>query len=470
MAEDKFNSNTRSPRFSTTKALGFRGGSINSQTGNLQQPSYLQTAGINTAPQKPQEPPAAAAERNVNPAISQFSAPKPASLGSTLAMSAGSAVAGEAAKQGISKAGNAIGSAVSNYFKPSGIQIAPSGEGFYSSGTLNQSFPGTPNMSMDPSLAGTKTFAGEYGITPTTTPDFLQNAADVNAAGDSWDYMGGAADTAFAGDAASYGTDIGASFADTADLADAAAGFDAAGAGADAVGGSIPWVGPAMRLAQGDVGGAAGSAVGGAIGTAIMPGIGTAIGSWLGGTIGGDCFITEAVMSAGGQGDTAPELEALRQFRDQVLSTTPQGQALIQEYTAIAPLVVESVMQRPDSLQIFQQIDSQFVNPAVEAVNQGDFQKALQIYSAMISYVTPFAMEGGEGETMPAGVGGAGDMDAMQEMGEHAAMISHSPEMAGAATGDMGGAGLDQDPTGYDGGPMPQGQSPMMQQFARPRY
>ena len=175
-------------------------------------------------------------------------------------------------------------------------------------------------------------------------------------------------------------------------------------------------------------------------------------------------------MSAGGQGDTAPELEALRQFRDQVLSTTPQGQALIQEYESIAPMVVEAVMQRPDSLQIFQSIDAQFINPAVEAVNQGDFQKALQIYAQMISFVTPFAMEGGEGdEMMPAGMGG--DMDAVQKMGEHAAMIGHSPEMAGAATGDMGMAGLDEDPNGYDGGPQgPQGQSPMMQQFATPRY
>ena len=464
MAEDKFNSNTRSQRFSTTKALSFRGGSTNAQTGNLQQPTYLQTAGINSAPQKPAEPDAKANERNINPAISQFSAPRVSqpNLVGTLATAAGSALAGEGVKAGVK---SLFGDRASTGRAPVESR-APVEERQFDQNVASNSFAdgfgagaGTVDYANmigdrggDSIGALLATNADNWGID--IAPDLAGQFSDFGAAGA--DVAGSGAD-AFSG--------AGEGFWE----AGMSGGADAASAGADAAGGSIPWVGPAMRLAQGDVGGAAGSAVGGAIGTAIMPGIGTAIGSAIGGAIGGDCFITEAVMSAGGQGDTAPELEALRQFRDQVLSTTPQGQALIQEYESIAPMVVEAVMQRPDSMQIFQSIDAQFINPAVEAVNQGDFQKALQIYAQMISFVTPFAMEGGEGnETMPAGVGGS-DPDAMQEMGEHAAMIGHSPEMAGAATGDMGG--MDDDPNGYDGGPQgPQGPPPMMQQFARPRY
>ena len=432
MAEEKFNSNTRSPRFSTTKALGFKGGSTNAQTGNLQQPTYLQTAGINQAP----KPTAKETEGGASPAISQFSAsvPKP-SIGGTLVGAAGSALAGEGVKAGVN-----VGTKSVRDFLGMGYGAAP--------GTIEtaNAVGDSGGDALGSLIQGN---AGNWGV-DIGDLGFGAASGTLDAANAVADSGGDALGSLISSNAGNWGVDASAS------------GFDASG---------VPIVGPLSRLAQGDVKGAAGSAIGGTIGSAFGP-IGTAVGSWIGGTLGGGCFITEAVMSAGGQGDTAPELETLRQFRDQVLSATPQGQALIQEYESIAPMVVEAVMQRPDSMQIFQSIDAQFINPAVEAVNQGDFQKALQIYAQMISFVTPFAMEGGEGEMMPAGIGGgAGEMGAVQQMGEHAAMIGHSPEMAGAATGDMGMAGLDEDPNGYDGGPQgPQGQPPMMQQFARPRY
>lgn len=65
---------------------------------------------------------------------------------------------------------------------------------------------------------------------------------------------------------------------------------DAAGSLLDVTGG-VPVLGPALRLLQGDIGGAAGSAVGGAIGSAIFPGVGTAVGSTIGGLVGGDSVI-----------------------------------------------------------------------------------------------------------------------------------------------------------------------------------
>jgi hypothetical protein len=190
-----------------------------------------------------------------------------------------------------------------------------------------------------------------------------------------------------------------------------------------------------------------------------MPGVGTAVGSALGGVLGGGCFITEAVMSSGGA-DNGMELEALRGFRDNILSATPQGQAMIAEYEAIAPVVVEAVSARPDGVQIFQQIKGQFIDPAVAAVNAGNFQEALQIYANMIGFVTPFAAEAAE-----AGMGGQ-DTDAMNQMGDHAAMVGNSPELAGAAMPDGGqewDPGTDDDSMMGEGGMMPTG-APMMPQ------
>ncbi len=453
MANELRSNNARSPRFSTTKALGFRGGSTGAG-GNLQEPTFQQVEGnVPAAPARPKEAPGATGGA---PAISQFSAavPKGPSLPATLASGAVSAAGGEAAKAGVRAGANAL----SNLFRSpvtAGFS-APAADGsqFYGSETLQQSIPlGEQTMSRAP---GSFDLGLEYGSMPGKVPDWVgvgtsfegANASDL--AMDLGDGFGAAGD---------FGGEIASGFG-AGEAVDAAFG-DVAG---EAATGGIPFVGPAIRLAQGDVGGAAGSLVGGLVGGPI----GALAGGFLGG---GGCFITEAVMSAGGQGDTAPELQALRQFRDGVLAATPQGQALIQEYESIAPMVVDSVMMRPDSLQIFQAIDAQFINPAVEAIQQGDYQKALQIYSQMIAFVTPYATEGAEtgqgGMMMPGQEGEAG---AMQKMGEHAAMVGHSPEMAGMATGDMGM--MDEDPNGYDGGPqgMPMAGNPMQQQFAKPRY
>lgn len=450
MAEDKFNSNARSPRFSTSKAIGFKGG---------QQPSFQQVAGINpVAPATSPKP--APTGATVNPAISQFEAPRvpqPASLGSTLAMGAGSAVAGEAAKQGIKSGVRTIsGMLGAGYGAAPGTLETANAVGDSGGDALGSLIQGNAaNWGVDVSRLG-------FGAAPGTLDaanavgdaggDRLGSFISGNA--ENWDV---ADMSGFAGDAANYGTDIAASYADTADLADAAMGFDAAGAGADAATSGIPWVGPAVRLAQGDVGGAAGSAAGAAIGSAIFPGVGTVIGSVLGGSLGGDCFITEAVMSSGGA-DNGMELEALRGFRDNILSATPQGQAMIAEYEAVAPVVVEAVSARPDGVQIFQQIKGQFIDPAVQAVNAGNFQEALQIYANMIGFVTPFAAEAAE-----AGIGGQ-DPDAMNQMGDHAAMVGNSPELAAEAMPEddsmMAGGGMM--PTGAPMMPQPGMQMPQM--------
>lgn len=192
------------------------------------------------------------------------------------------------------------------------------------------------------------------------------------------------------------------------------AGLDAAGSAFD-IGGVGGYVGPFMKLASGDVGGAIKQGAGVAIGTAI----GGPVGGFIGGLIGGDCFITEATMA--GIGVQGPELEqseplqVLRWFRDNVMMSSPQGKNLVQQYYLMAPEVVEAVNQRPDAMQVYQAIYGQYLKPAVEAVKAGDYQKALSIYSEMINFVAPFAAE------MDPGVG--------EDLSESAAMVQADPGM-----------------------------------------
>lgn len=204
---------------------------------------------------------------------------------------------------------------------------------------------------------------------------------------------------------------------------------DWGGAGADAASSGIPVLGPALKLAQGDVGGAAGSVIGGLIGGPI--------GAIAGGFLGGGCFITEATMAGlGVQDDNAEPLMVLRFFRDKVLAGTPQGQAMIQEYEAIAPLVVQAVQSRPDAMEIFKKIYTDFIAPAVEAIKAQNFPGALQIYAAMIAAVTPLAQEAMdaedamEGEMQQASEPQEGAQEAMQQMGAHAGMVAQDPRVA----------------------------------------
>lgn len=135
---------------------------------------------------------------------------------------------------------------------------------------------------------------------------------------------------------------------------------------------------------------------------------------------------------------------------------------MVQEYEAIAPIVVEAVSQRPDAMQIFSAIKVNFLDRAVQALEQGDVNGAFQAYAEMMAYVTPFAVEA------QLGTGGNPDdrvepgQEPLDDFGDTAAMAAYNPEMAGAATGGMGdqmddpmddSAGGD---AGYSGGAIPQ--------------
>lgn len=225
---------------------------------------------------------------------------------------------------------------------------------------------------------------------------------------------------------ANYGGAAGAEGAAAGGM-DLTSGLQSAGYGiagrevAKAAGANDIWSGVAGGAAAGaSVGGPVGALVGGAIG-----GITSAAG----------CFITEATMAGlGVQDDNAEPLKVLRFFRDNVLAGTPEGQAMIEEYESIAPLVVQALEFRPDAMEVFKQIFEQFIVPAVEAVKSQNYPQALQIYAAMIQAVTPLAQEAMamEDEAQPEGV--MQEMQEMQEMGDDAGMVAQNPMVAQEAT------------------------------------
>lgn len=542
MAEDNFNAGSRSNRYSTRKALGFQGGDVNA-AGNLQRPSYRAVEGT-------QEQPRAAPAPQQNPLDNvRAEAPRPEvprpqvpSTAQAAGQVAVGALATEGAKRGVQAGVKYAGGVLDNLKTPD----------FTTGANVGKAIPMSQMKGVD--------------LAQETAPgvDFTADNVGKAIPASSLDGVDLASETAPALDAVPTDgiTDGGSTVAGWADApgaegADAFAGggegVDALSGGGDAAGSTVPWIGGAIRLSQGDPRGAAGSVIGGTLGSYFGP-VGTAVGSYLGGkvaapianefwrfnenvggenfarvadpfasltetadigqnientvkapfgfahdvndsvgnvvseagqdvgnSIGGDvgnfvgdtissigdavggCFITEAVMAAGGAGDNAEPLLVLRAFRDQVMMATPEGQAMVQQYYEMAPLVVAAVSQRPDALQIFAQIYHQYIGPAVEAVKAGDMQQALAIYASMLSDVSELAAEGASIET--SNMDSPDDMAGMEQLGVDGASVANSPAMQQKAVGMMPVAGAMPQAPGMPtrGAPPPQMGRPGMQ-------
>jgi len=169
---------------------------------------------------------------------------------------------------------------------------------------------------------------------------------------------------------------------------DTLGGFGDLGGGmevAGAEGFGIPYAGSIMNLAQGDVGGAAGSAGGAYLGNMVLPGIGGIIGSILGGELFGDdggCFITTAVCKVYGKPDDCDELTVLRKYRDTYLQANHPAD--IQTYYDIAPTIVLRINERDDADVVWTGLYRQYIVPAIQHIQDGEYELAYTTYKAMV--------------------------------------------------------------------------------------
>lgn len=93
------------------------------------------------------------------------------------------------------------------------------------------------------------------------------------------------------------------------------------------------------------------------------------------------CFITTAICEGQGKPDDCDELETLRAFRDDFMSSKRPD--LLREYYETAPAIVEKIAQKPESQFIYDMLRTRFLEPAITAVKAGDNEKALTIYAAL---------------------------------------------------------------------------------------
>jgi hypothetical protein len=102
---------------------------------------------------------------------------------------------------------------------------------------------------------------------------------------------------------------------------------------------------------------------------------------------GGLCFITTAVCESLLLPDDNEYLNKLRAFRDNYMSRSERTQVLVKRYYEIAPKMVDALNKRKDSAAVYCYLFTHFILPAVDAIDRGDAEDALAMYSAMVAYV-----------------------------------------------------------------------------------
>ena len=120
-------------------------------------------------------------------------------------------------------------------------------------------------------------------------------------------------------------------------------------------------------------------------------GLGGGVGGGDDGGDGGDCFLTTAVVELRGEADGGPTLTALRAFRDGYMTRTAERRALVEEYYAIAPVIVAAV---PAGHRDWAWIGAR-VDDAVASIDAGDEDGAFGIYVAMVNRLKANWLGGG---------------------------------------------------------------------------
>lgn len=99
------------------------------------------------------------------------------------------------------------------------------------------------------------------------------------------------------------------------------------------------------------------------------------------------CFITTAVCEYMGKSDDCTELITLRNFRDNWLRYQIGGQALIEEYYKIAPLIVSRLKASPQYSQCCEILWNAYITPCLSMIADGKYEECKQRYIDMVRYM-----------------------------------------------------------------------------------
>lgn len=97
------------------------------------------------------------------------------------------------------------------------------------------------------------------------------------------------------------------------------------------------------------------------------------------------CFITTAVCKYFNKPDDCYELTTLRKFRDTWLIGQSDGKALIEEYYAIAPDIVNAIDGYSKNDETYMHIWSNYIEPCIKLIELGANETCKKLYIEMVN-------------------------------------------------------------------------------------
>ena len=96
------------------------------------------------------------------------------------------------------------------------------------------------------------------------------------------------------------------------------------------------------------------------------------------------CYITTATCEAFGKPDDCYELTQFRTYRDTWLRRQPDGEELIREYYATAPQIVAAINCSPDRMEIYRELNENYLVPCLHYIEAGENQACKDLYIRMV--------------------------------------------------------------------------------------
>lgn len=101
------------------------------------------------------------------------------------------------------------------------------------------------------------------------------------------------------------------------------------------------------------------------------------------GSSGSFCFLTSACVKYYGKADDCEELTKLRNFRDNQLRKSFEGEKLIEEYYKIAPKIVERIEASDKKKEYYEFIYHQ-IKECLWLIDRGNYVQAVDVYRNMV--------------------------------------------------------------------------------------
>lgn len=96
------------------------------------------------------------------------------------------------------------------------------------------------------------------------------------------------------------------------------------------------------------------------------------------------CYITTAVCESLHKPRDCYELQVLKAYRDNYLSTAPGGEALIAQYYDLAPTIVKRVNKQKEHETIYRELYDTYISPCVRLIEEGENEACREKYQEMV--------------------------------------------------------------------------------------